>query len=257
MKVNYYNQTKSKIAQKIKKAFLLTALAIAAIWGFFWIPYFKISKIEINNRLIRQSQVGSALEPFLNKTGDFYVPKDNFFLFGTKDAEELILKSDMGVAKVNKKFPNKIELEFLEIKPKFIYCNNLDVQRLSECFYVDRSGFLYELAPNFTENPLPLLETGSEAKVGDYILNPAEASFLSDFVAELGEIGFDTEKIKIEKDLTIFFKQGWHIILLKNETRSPKEIAEKLKLILDQKIKNSPLDYIDMRFPNKAFYKLK
>lgn len=257
MKINYYNQTKSRIDQKIKKALLLTVLAAAAIWGFFWIPYFKISKIEINNRLIRQSQVSSALEPFLNKTDNFYVPKDNFFLFSAKDAQEFILKNDLGIVEVNKKFPNKIELKFLEIKPKFIYCNPYRGSTSIDCYYMDKRGFLYEFAPNFTENPLPLIETGSEAKVGDYILMSDRASFLSDFVVELGKMNLDAKKIKAEKDLTIFLKQGWHIILLANETRPPEEIAEKLKLILDQKIKNSPLEYIDMRFPNKAFYKLK
>jgi|SRR3989344_76296 len=250
IKINYYHQKKERFFRQAKKAILLMILISATIWGFFWIPYFQISEIKINNQLIRKSQVSEALAPLINKKNNFYTPKDNFFLFSVKNAQEFILESDLGVARVNKKFPNKIELEFFEIKPKFIYCNN-------ECFYVDKNGFLYEFAPVFTESPIPSIKTDLSGKIGDYILSPENALFLSNFLLEIAKIGLNANKILLENDFKIFLKQGWHIILLKNESRKSEELAEKIKLILEQKIKNLPLDYIDMRFPNKAFYKLK
>ena len=250
MKINYYHQTKNRLISKAKKVFAFTIITTAAIWGFFWIPFFKISNVEINNPLIRKSQVGLVLESIFSKKSGFYAPKNNFFLFSAEEAEQRILESDLGVAKVSKKFPNKIELEFLEIKPKFIYCDG-------GCYYADKTGFLYEVAPIFTESPIPFLEIESTAKVGDYVLNSNDASFLTEFTDEIKKFGLLTDKIKIENDFQIFLKQGWHIILLKEESRPAKEISEKINLILEQKIKNSSIDYIDMRFPNKAFYKLK
>ncbi|MEK7503351.1 MAG: hypothetical protein AAB556_02835 [Patescibacteria group bacterium] len=251
IKINYYHQKKERFFRQAKKTGWLVLLGGAAVWGFFWIPYFKISNIEINNPLIRQSQVNLAFASFFEEKNDFFAPMSNFFLFSSEKAEKIILESDLGVAKVNKKFPNKIELEFLEIKPKFIYCNE-------DCFYANKTGFLYELAPSFTENPIPFIETGSEVKkIGDYILSLKEAEFLADFLSEVSRMDLNAETISVENDFKIFLKQNWHIILLKNEPRSGAELAEKLKLILEQKVKNSSLEYIDMRFPNKAFYKLK
>lgn len=250
IKINYYHQKKERFFRRTKKVILFIALACIAIWGFFWIPYFKISNIATNNNLIRKSQISSALALFLNKKNNFFVPRDNFFLFSSAQAEQLILENDLGVAKISKKFPNKIELEFLEIKPKFIYCD-------TDCFYADKNGFLYENAPKFSENPIPLIEIDLKAKIGDYILLPKEALLLTDFLSNIEKIGLNANRIKSEKDFKIFLEQGWHIILLRNETRQGEKLAEKLKLILEQKIKDSALDYIDMRFPNKAFYKLK
>jgi len=250
IKINYYHQRKERFFRQTKKTVLFVILACVAIWGFFWIPYFKISNIEINNRLIRGSQVSEAFAPFFEKKNNFFAPNNNFFLFSSEEAEKLILQNDLGVAKVNKKFPNKVEVQFLEIKPKFIYCNE-------SCFFADKTGFLYELAPSFTESPIPSIETEKKAKIGDHILSAKEAFFLTNFLSKMEKMDFNTEKISVENDFKIFLKQGWYVILLKNELRSSEELTEKLKLILEQKVKNSPLEYVDMRFPNKAFYKLK
>lgn len=250
MKINYYHQTKNRFISKAKKIFVFAIIMVAAIWGFFWIPNFKVSNIEINNSLVRKSQVSTALASILNEQNNFYIPKSNFFLFSEQEAEKLILESDMGVVKIAKKFPNTLKLDFLEIKPKFIYCDK-------NCFYVDKNGLAYEIAPTFTESPVPFLEVNSRVKMGDYVISSKEALFLADFLKEIEKLGVKTEKIAIENDFNIFLKEGWRLILLKDESRSPEDIIQKLKLLLDQKIKNSPLDYIDMRFPNKAFYKLK
>ena len=63
----------------------------------------------------------------LSSLGNFFLPQNNFFLFPSKAAEKAILESGLGVVDIKKKFPNKLSVDFKEIKPKFLYCKK-------ECF---------------------------------------------------------------------------------------------------------------------------
>jgi hypothetical protein len=75
----------------------------------------------------------------------------------------------------------------------------------------------------------------------------------------LKENGFDISKI-ILKDAGIrevYLKEGWYILL--NDKNEPDQTFSNLELVLDQEIKEKrpKLDYIDLRFGKKVFYKLK
>jgi cell division septal protein FtsQ len=166
-------------------------------------------------------------------------------------AEEAILQSGLGVADVEKKFPNKILVDFKEIKPKFLYCKE------QNCFYIDKEGILYETAPFFSDSPLPVLELEKDLKIGEEFLPKNESMFLLELQKEIQILGFQIKKIKIENDIKLTMNEGWQLILLL-ENKDSEGIVEKLSLLFERKIKDSlKLEYIDMRFPNKAFYKLK
>lgn len=248
MKIVYYNQKKQKRAWVKIIIFFLSV--VAASWSFFWLPYFRISKLEINDPLVNKREVEERLSLSLSSLTQFLLPKNNFFLFPSKSVEEAILESGLGVAKVKKRFPNKVFVEFEEIKPKFLYCKE------ENCFYIDKNGIPYETAPFFSDSPIPILEIEKEIHIGEELIPKTETEFLIEFGKEIQNSGFSTQKIKIAKDLEIFTNEGWKLIFILGKKDS-KDLTNKLSLLFERKIKDrSKLDYIDMRFPNKAYYKL-
>ncbi|KKT28001.1 MAG: hypothetical protein UW15_C0039G0006 [Parcubacteria group bacterium GW2011_GWC1_44_10] len=82
--------------------------------------------------------------------------------------------------------------------------------------------------------------------------------FLNIFFGALKSIEAAPWRVAIaNKDIKITLKEGWHILLSLNVPAE--ESAANLKLLLDKKIgkQRSKLEYIDLRFLDKAFYKLR
>lgn len=255
MKIVYYNQTKGQVIQKIKNGGLFVVVFILILWSFFWLPYFRISEILINDPLVPKKEVEEKLSLSLSSFTRFFLPQNNLFLFPAKNAEKIILESGLGVAKVEKKFPNKISVDFKEVRPKFLYCEE------NECFYIDKNGIPYETAPFFSDSPIPILEINKNLQLGESFLEKYIADFLIGFEQEIQKLELKIKTVKIDKDIRLTTNEGWSLIFILKENlfvSQSKDIAEKLFLLFERKIKDrSRLDYIDMRFPNKAFYKLK
>ena len=161
----------------------------------------------------------------------------------------------------------------IKTPPWLIFCSDKN-----ECFYVNADGVLEEKAPNFSENPLPelispalrrRLQRGEQGDFsnGDRILSQPNVTFLKVFVIEIQNIKGAIKKIEIvdlpanlqagNQEVKFFFQEGW--FLLASFELPAEQIAQDLKLLLDQKIgQDRPrLEYVDLRFPDKAFYKLR
>src|SRR3989344_3266437 len=251
IKINQYNQRKDN--HNWLKVIIFAVAVVTGGWSFFWLPYFRISNIEINDPLVNKREVEEKLGLSLLSLTQFFLPKNNFFLFPSKVAEEAILESGLGVAEVEKRFPNRISIDFKEVKPKFLYCLS------EECFYLDKNGILYETAPFFSESPLPVLkftEKEKEINFGEAIIPQNETEFFLNFIEEIKQQNLSIKKIELNKDIKLTTNEGWQIVLVLGD-KDYKNIAEKLFLLFERKIKDRlKLQYIDMRFENKAFFKL-
>ena len=250
IKINHYRQKKEKFARNARRTTLFIFISTTVVWSFFWLPYFKISEIEISDSLINKHDVEEKLSFSLSSLTRFFLPRNNLFLFSSKIAENAILDSGLGVADIEKKFPNKIYVKFKEIKPKFLYCNK------NECFYIDKNGIPYESAPIFSDSPIPILESNKNLRLGEEFLENYEADFLIKLKEKIQKLGLTLKKIKIENDIKLTTNEGWQLILILGE-KDHEKIVEKLYLLFERQIKDrSKLEYIDIRFPNKVFYKL-
>lgn len=167
------------------------------------------------------------------------------FVFGTSTFRHILQTYGPASLEVEPKQP--------KAAPWLIFCSDT-------CFYVDGKGILSESAPRFSENPLPeiVIDGVSNIKLGARIMEEAAVKFISVFFSNIKSA--DAEPARIEatgNGAKIILKEGWHVLVYFDT--SPEEIADNLKLLLDQKIKEKrrELEYIDMRFPNKAFYKFR
>ena len=235
------------------------ALALM-LWGFFWMPYFRITNIVADD-YISGSELEQAISSYLASVNEFWLPQNNFFLFDPGKIVELLKEKEIGIAIAGKKFPKTLEIKFHDTEPWLIYClseSATETDHAEKCYYVSLSGFLIDSAPRFSENPLPRITTeGGDKKIGDSLLSDDEIFFFKTATAELKKIGITIKEIAIAKDIRLSTKENWYLLIYKDADIA--KVFADLKLLLEQKIKEgrARLEYIDMRFENKAFYKLR
>src|SRR3989344_3726410 len=256
MDLSEYHKRRRTANFRRKTAFysLLFLIFASAIWGFFWAPFFRISKIETvgadNPHGIEQ-----AVSVYLASLNRFFLPNNHFVLLSTEEIKSLLKTGGFGLASAEKIIPNRLEIKFEKSEPWLIFCETSEA-----CYYIDEKGALSERSPVFSENPLPQIRSGDlkGVKLGDGIIPAEDAVFLKEWFSSLKTIGEAPAEIEFLKkgEIKILLKKGWFIYLAGRS--SPEKIFWDLKLLLDQKIKDArpKLEYIDLRFENKAFYKL-
>jgi len=232
---------------------LLLILIIA--WVFFWIPYLRVVNMKIEG-YADASNVKIALADYLSSLNKFFLPRNNFFLLNIDNIEQILKEKGFDLPEVNKQIPNALLIRFISTPSLFIFC-----QDKSTCFYVNAAGVLGGRAPRFSESPLPELAVSGQnsAKIGDQILSEPQTQFLGKFLVSLKNLNIAPFQIDVfgNKDVKIFTKEGWYI--LTSSDLSADSVSKDLQLLLSQKIADyrPRLEYIDLRFPDKAFYKLK
>ena len=252
----YYRQKRrSAVFYKIGIYFSGSLMAIVVLWAFFWVPYFRVKNILIEN-YTDNNDIKSALEPHFASLNKFFLPQNNFFLLNKAWVGRILKDSGFGAPEISKKFPRTLIVSFVQEKPWLIFCH-----ADNSCFYVGKKGVLGERAPRFSDNPLPELTViaPENLKIGDFIISESQADYINTLFNAF--LGVNAVPVKVEvlntAEAKIFVAEGWFI--LTSFGLDPAKISQDLKLLLDQKIgdKRHLLEYIDMRFLNKAFYKLK
>ncbi|MDO8523358.1 MAG: hypothetical protein Q7S12_03700 [bacterium] len=238
--------------ERTKRFSLVFAFVFGVSWGFFWLPWLRISQINADD-FVSKSEVESAVNPYLASLNAFWLPNNNFFLLQTAKLENVLKEKGIGLAVAQKAFPKTLNIKFPQTEPWLIHCGSMD------CFYVSETGFLADRAPKFSESPIPQIITGnSNAKIGDGVVSPSEALTLRKVFQKMKRLNISVTSASFGKnaEVKIITNENWYLLILENS--DIEKVFGDLKLLMDQKIKEdrARLEYIDMRYENKAFYKL-
>ncbi|MDP3052079.1 MAG: FtsQ-type POTRA domain-containing protein [bacterium] len=252
-------------------------LFIGIVIAFFNLSKFRIRQISIEGAIgLDQEQLKGETLNFLKGKYLKLFPYDNIFILPegklAADLSEIfpLLKEIV----ISRDFPQKISIAVEERKAEALWCagsdsasipasstSTLDSLSKESCAFADDSGFIFQPAPNFSGAIFLKFfdEREQMSGMGKMMTDSSEFKKLSSFAGLLKEKGFDVSKI-ILKDAGIYevhLKEGWYILL--NDKNEPDQTFGNLELILDQDIKEKrpKLDYIDLRFGKKVFYKFK
>ncbi len=220
---------------------------------------------------ISDARIRESVKGFLAGSYGFFLPRSSYFLVSPSALEEEIKKQTFRVerASVVKAFPDTIEIAIQERKPWAVFCTNVSpllsksdaVPESSRCFYLDRGGFSYEEAPE-SSGSLLLVITGDrkDARIGAFLIDSktlesmmligerVEKILGARVVAyELSEAAPREMRARLDKGFTVIFKKEDNF----------EEVFRVLRRVLDEEIKDryDILEYIDVRFGNKVFYK--
>lgn len=261
-----YSSTKiinKKRKKKKLKVILFFLGLILLLFGFvYWVrnPNFNINKISIiKNNFAHAENIEASVQDSLKGKILFFIPKTNV-LFVPKQETKRKIKQEFPEIEnidISLKSSKEIEVKISEYEPKVIWIVN------EKRYFVNKEGNIFMAEPILhSYDELPVIEDLTrEVKIGDNVIASDFLMKLLTFVENLKTLDLEIYKIRIP-DQEVFYlstMKGFEILVGKNDDLEA--VFENIGTIIDDgaldKENLSLIDYIDLRFGNKVFYKLK
>lgn len=269
----------------IRKIILVLLGVLIILIGLSFLSKIKklnISEVEISgNKVIDTEAIKEAVDRELYSKYLWLFPKTNLFLYPktkikNKLAEQFKRLKDINISIENRK---TLTIKVTERIPEYTWCgttpplDNLNNLRES-CYFLDKEGFIFDEAPYFSGEVyfkfygrVDLDADGNPA--GIYLAKGYFSKIIS-FKDLLKEMDLSPAVIYIQdgEDIKVFLSKtkaslmGPELLFKKDADFA--RVAENLKAAistepLKSKLKNEyyNLEYIDLRFGNKVYYKFK
>lgn len=262
------------------RIFLGVVLIIVILVGFFLIlnlDFLRVNKIIVKGQTSADKlEIEQLIEKHLSGNYLVFIPRDSIFFISKQSILVTLARQYPGLKETSISWPNLNTLEILVADEalKVLWC--IDKEKVSDCYYLTSGGLAYQLAPNFsnylfteihTKQPLPQrsaqvispLSLSRVIKVVSFVrenlaLWPNSGTkFLyvksyarEDFVIYLAD-GRDGDR-----QLKIFFstKQDAGAIIT-----ALNSVLKNKNFLTDWRQYSGHLEYIDLRFPGKIFYR--
>ncbi len=243
----------------------LGALVLA---GVLYAPQLQVHDVSVSGaHAVSADAVAAAVESYLDGRVWGIMPKRHIAVLAPAAISAYITRSfprlkDVHVAR---QFPRTLALTVSERDLWGVICREGESATGSEnpCYYVDSSGVVVE--------PAPQLEGAVVRRIGDFrgkVYTPG-AEALSPRTLVLFEIipmgleralGVGARQFSVGTEYqahhTIITDEGWYMTV--DEETDARLALENLLLVLRKEVNDrSKLEYIDLRFPSKVFYKQK
>lgn len=136
---------------------ILSLLLLVALGGVSQNNKWKINQIKISGTQVVDTD---ALWTFANDTlqGNYFFTyaRANSFIFPRRDIETGLLENFPRLKSVtaHRSDAHTIAVEIMERKPLMLWCGeefNTEAPALTECWFVDEDGFIFDQAPTFSE----------------------------------------------------------------------------------------------------------
>lgn len=267
-----YTPREAPRTRPLRKILFFAATGIAAVLlpvGIIYAfrsPVLQINQVEffglqsLEERILRE-----RVSAMISGAYAFVLPRSSYFLadsaaIASRLREEFPRLAD---AQVAKEFPDKLVVTASERAFWGIFCSSSNSTSTPVCVYIDPSGFSYEEAPEPKGSLiLSIYSDGPDAAIGKPVVDAATAELLQFLTKETlvaagtPVIGYELRS-RVTSEIRARTGDGFIIIFERNADFG--NSFRVLKRVLDEEIKEKRdrLDYIDLRFGNKVFYKMK
>lgn len=246
---------------------LCLVLLFAACALFFNASFARISHVDVSGEdVIPATSVEEVVRHDI--AGDYLwvFPKNNIFLYprGTIERDVLALFPTLKTAGVHAKNFQTISVVVVERTPQALWCGDTVSQERGTCLLLDENGLAYANAPSYSgavyQTYYGSLPRGSLPK---QFLSPEEFRTLEALAAafqkKLTPDTLTSVFVDSNSDVHLQFKGGYEIMFaLRDDTG---QIFDRFSLALTSapfaSHSLSDFEYIDLRFGDKVYYKLK
>lgn len=263
---------RKRIFVKVFLFFITIILFFAGLSSLFYISKFRIQKITIEGNLkTNAEQVSLIINSILDKKYLKILPYDNIFITPKEKIKEEVFNNLLRInsISIDREFPDSLLIKIGERKPVALFCGNYPEEEMEEivapnkCMFLDKNALVFEEAPIFSNNLYVRFFYDSlnnnEISLREKIIDEHMFDNLIKFIGLLDKNSIKTIKIIVQEEdiYQLFTNEGWYIILNKDNTSLG--YLNNLIVSLDNQIKDkrSNLEYIDIRFGSKIFYKYK
>jgi cell division septal protein FtsQ len=251
---------------KMAMWFLGAVFVATTIYVTFFSQLLIVTAIEIkgNEKLANDDIAEMAREKLRGEIFGF-LQKNNLVMIDTDEIERSLLDRYRRIKKVAvyKKFPNTIVIELEERPIRLVYCS------AGECFVIDGDGIACARA-DFEKNELGEQgltivndESGKMIQEKDFFMQIVFIQFILEIEKQLSVEGIEVNKkfstpVLVSGDVRVETAAGWRIFF--NLQTGAENGVKMLKTVIKNNLQDdqlSNLEYVDVRLPNKIYYKLK
>lgn len=239
--------------------FLFILLLVGIVY-LLNLPKFQINQIEIQGtHLVEQEQIEQKVNTQLSQKILGIIPNSNVFIFSkTHLYNELIQNQAIREVDVYKKLFNTLYVVIEEHQKKTLYCENNTYQK---CFFVNEEGLLYATVDTFIipEQEIIIFIENKTKQIGDYISEQHVFKNLMQFIKSIDQVELRIKSIVLLEDgvIELITREDSKIIMSVFDDFEKNFIN--LIALFEQEIfskeKVREIEYIDIRFGNKLFYK--
>lgn len=280
MPLNQHEQfLRKKRNKKIFRWSLIGFLIVFFVGSLSYIshrPRIRISKITLSgNVVVSEADVASATIGYIRGSYFWLFPKNNVFLYPNASLQKYLKENfpRIATADVHESNFNTLNVAVTERVPVGMWCDTLSTfsakvgttteAQNGNCYFLDMNSFVFAPAPDFSGSAYFKYYGlfGTTTPIGNYyIASTTEFSDINDFIQSTRGLSLQPTSLVGKDDGTFALLLASGAQIYFDTTDSLSKTAQNLEALLrtpalSQNI--SKLDYIDMRFGNKLYYKLK
>ncbi|MBI4133878.1 MAG: FtsQ-type POTRA domain-containing protein [Candidatus Terrybacteria bacterium] len=228
-------------------------------------PFLRVTEVRVlGAHAVSASAIEAVVREELSGNEFLVIPRDNLLFVSAGRIRETLAREFGGLLdiRVNREFPKRLGITVSERDLWGIACDEVPRNGVSgHCFYLDRDGTTYEEVSGVSGWLLPVIYLNRTVAEGASAV-PSELISLFDRSRDaLGGIHEQLLSMTVATatpgDVRLRVAKGWELLITSD--REPVEWAKMLKTLLEDEIgeRAGRLDYLDLRFGNKAFYKFR
>ena len=238
---------KTKVWYKVLAVLLLAGI-LAFVWWFMWGNFWKITNIEIvNAKHTDTNALRQDIDLILQQKKFFIIPNNHIIFLSENMLKKHILETYPSVesVEITKNKDRDLIISILDRKPMGVWCDE-------NCFFFDDQGIAFKSSFNFTGAVFATWVQDTPTALKFYDTVPCISLCIGkDFVTFLSQNKI--KKVSMNNgDLKMFSEYGFYIKAIDNSTTTMRNMNLFAK---DYKGDWKSLQYVDIRFGDKIFYK--
>ncbi len=256
--------------------FILIALILGGAIYFTHANRYLIKDVTVvGTKAVLPEEVKTKVETSINSSRFFILPKRNIFLYPRNNLKEMLARDFPRLNDIDVHIENKnLVVTVTEREPAYLWCGQtIPTTRATAfagtCYFVDETGFIFSQAPQFSDAVYPKIYTtlsNGEQSIGQFAMDKEVIVRVATFAREITNAMFKPSAFSVtsEGDVLLLLYRDSDVApeVRYNPTHDPISDAvgfntavtsEPLKSKLAKSF--AVLEYIDVRFPNKVFYK--
>jgi len=261
---NYKSSNLIKRKKKILllKMWVIFIIAILIIGGgayFSNTENVKISTISINDTtFFNKQEVEKIAQEELANTHFLIFGKNNILLLPRNNIEKRIKEYHQAIKSVSISLSGlqAISINIEEYEPQAVWCSR------EGCYYLNEDGFIFVKAPpDYDRKLVEFHDWIHNDPIGQTYIDAETFKKITMFVGLVAGVPLKVISINTEDGLTFSLRTDVGTRLLYEINDDPKEVADNLNTVIEKDAINraqlNNIDYIDLRFGNKVYYKIR
>ena len=226
---------------------------------------FLIQSVEIEgNELTKNEDIQKIISDNLDGNYLLIFPKSNLLLYPKeKIAKDLSTKlprlKDVEVSLINRQ---TLKVSLSEREPLALYCQNIENPSVpSDCYFLDDEGYIFSKAPSFSGEVYTVYSSDPvyEDPLRSLYMDSDKFRDVHTFMQGLPSINlYPRVFIKKQDEFNLLFS-NYAVMMFKSDADLEKVFSNIKSFFEDGEAKKdlNRMLYVDMRFGNKIFYKLR